>query len=179
MYLGDEEQLKHLLPSREAVIFVGDYKGNYKQLAEYLKYLTQNQTAYEEHRSGWRRGFDRAAHIRGRPLLRRSWPCRACKWALRLGSSSNSRKKHTCVNPSSGNAASMSSVGGNHSSRGDLNGKAVRGGGREVFLVLGGHLHLLPSLATLFALNLRLEDIVSLDDAELRQMPLGSPIHAK
>jgi hypothetical protein len=50
VYLGDAEHLRTLLPHPKAAIFIADYKGDYKKLADYLNYLSNNETAYEEHR---------------------------------------------------------------------------------------------------------------------------------
>jgi len=50
VYLGDSHHLKSLLPHPKAAIFIYDYHNDYNQLAQYLKYLINNQTAYEEHR---------------------------------------------------------------------------------------------------------------------------------
>lgn len=50
VYLGDSTHLKSLLPHPNAAIFVYDYNNNYESLANYLKYLMKNQSAYEEHR---------------------------------------------------------------------------------------------------------------------------------
>jgi hypothetical protein len=51
VYLGDATHLKALLPHPKAAIFVADYKGDYKALANYLNYLSNNESAYEEHRA--------------------------------------------------------------------------------------------------------------------------------
>ena len=56
IYLGDAPQFKSLLPHPKAAIFIADYNDNMTALVEYLKYLTTNETAYEEHRN-WRHTF--------------------------------------------------------------------------------------------------------------------------
>jgi hypothetical protein len=109
VYLGDSNRLRELLPltntatiqeeafaydksssrkknkgkdnkiARKAAIFVDDYKDT-KELAEYLKYLMKNKTAYEEHRA-WRQNFSIEKHLQNHPLLQTSWPCMICEWA--------------------------------------------------------------------------------------------------
>ena len=49
-------------------------------LAKYLNYLADNQTAYEEHRA-WRKGYDESVHRSTSKLLAHSWSCRICQWA--------------------------------------------------------------------------------------------------
>ena len=80
VYLGDAKHLKSLLPHPKAAIFVDDYNGNYTKLAQYLNYLTTNETAYEEHRE-WRKDFNYEANVRDKPLIATSWFCNVCRWA--------------------------------------------------------------------------------------------------
>lgn len=83
VYIGASEDFKILLPHPKAVIFVSDFQYNATALADYLLYLTRNETAYEEHRD-WRQNFSRANYIIGKPeLITRSWHCRVCDWAAR------------------------------------------------------------------------------------------------
>jgi Glycosyltransferase family 10 (fucosyltransferase) C-term len=92
VYWGDADQLRALLPDPKAAIFVSDYKGNNLQkLADYLTYLSTNQTAYEEHRN-WRKTFNSLKNRREKPLLRETWECRVCNWALE---ETQRRKKET------------------------------------------------------------------------------------
>ena len=53
IYLGDAIHLKRLLPHPKAAIFVADYNGNITTLTKYLSFLSNNETAYEEHRVWW------------------------------------------------------------------------------------------------------------------------------
>jgi hypothetical protein len=80
VYLGDHENLRALLPDPKAAIFVADYHGNITALAEYLLYLTVNETAYEEHRV-WRQSFRIKEYHDSKDLLRYTWECRICLWA--------------------------------------------------------------------------------------------------
>ncbi len=81
VYLGDAEHLKTVLPHPKAAIFVADYD-NLTLLTDYLKYLSTNATAYEEHHE-WRKEFQYDKNIEGKPLMMRSWQCRVCDWAAR------------------------------------------------------------------------------------------------
>jgi hypothetical protein len=81
VYLGDSVHLKALLPHPKAAIFVDDYGDNYTALADYLKYLSSNETAYEEHRA-WRKTFTYETNIAHKPLMQQSWYCRVCQWAV-------------------------------------------------------------------------------------------------
>ena len=71
VYLGDAVHLKSLLPHPKAAIFIADHD-NMTSLVEYLHYLTENETAYEEHRE-WRKTFSYDTHIKHKPLLQKSW----------------------------------------------------------------------------------------------------------
>eukprot|EP01041_Mallomonas_annulata_P009440 gene9441-19612_t len=81
VYLGDATHCKRLLPHPKAAIFLEDFNNDVLQLATYLKYLTKNETAYEEHRS-WHRSFNEEKHRSRDLLLHESWSCRICEWAL-------------------------------------------------------------------------------------------------
>ena len=80
VYLGDASHLKSLLPHPKAAIFIADYNGSYTKLAEYLTYLSNNETAYESHRE-WRTNFTYESNIKDKPLLQSSWYCNVCRWA--------------------------------------------------------------------------------------------------
>lgn len=83
MYWGDADHLRALLPDPKAAIFVSDYKGNMQKLADYLTYLSTNETAYEVHRN-WRKSFNSLKNRMENPLLREIWECRVCNWALEV-----------------------------------------------------------------------------------------------
>ena len=79
VYLGDSAHLKYLLPEPSAAIHVSDFQ-NISALVDYLKYLSTNETAYEQHRS-WRSRFTFEGNVRNKPILKTSWFCRVCQWA--------------------------------------------------------------------------------------------------
>ena len=81
VYWGDHSHLKSLLPHPKAAIFAADFKEDYQKLANYLSYLSLNETAYEEHRA-WRKEFNSTAHIKNHYILRNTWYCRTCEWAI-------------------------------------------------------------------------------------------------
>jgi Glycosyltransferase family 10 (fucosyltransferase) C-term len=81
VYLGDARHLNALLPHPKAAIFVADFNNNYTQLADYLTYLSNNETAYESHRE-WRKDFSYEDNIKNKPLLQSSWYCDVCRWAV-------------------------------------------------------------------------------------------------
>ena len=83
VYIGPSEDFKVILPHPKAVIFVADFLYNTSALAEYLNYLSTNETAYEEHRL-WRHNFSREVYNLNKPeLVTRSWHCRVCDWATK------------------------------------------------------------------------------------------------
>lgn len=79
-YLGDEQHLKALIPHPKSVIFVADYDQNYTKLANYLNYLSHNETAYQEYRV-WRKTYSYEKNIENNNLLNTSWHCKICQWA--------------------------------------------------------------------------------------------------
>ena len=81
MYWGDSTHLRALIPHPKSVIFVSDFEGDQVKLANYLKYLSLNETAYEEHRN-WRKHFNSTRNTEGNDLLRNSWYCNTCAWAI-------------------------------------------------------------------------------------------------
>ena len=95
VYLGDAAHLKKLLPHPKAAIFIADYNGDMQALANYLTYLTRNETAYEEHRA-WRRNFSYAENIKDKPLLQKPWECRVCEWAVANVHLRQKRVKRAC-----------------------------------------------------------------------------------
>lgn len=78
VYLGPSQDCRPLLPSDNAAIFFDDFNQNVTALSAYLRYLSGNETAYEEHRA-WRHRFDPTLH--SSPMFTKSWPCRLCEWA--------------------------------------------------------------------------------------------------
>ena len=81
VYLGPSDDCKRLLPTPSAAIFIDDFDGDFSKVADYLIYLSRNETAYELHRN-WRNQYIKnQSSFRISPLLVKSWPCRVCEWA--------------------------------------------------------------------------------------------------
>ena len=110
VYLGHSESCKKVLPHPKAAIFLDDfidlsgggadkhphhkakatsssaledpsYEAGLLALAAHLKYLSRNETAYNEHLS-WRDNFDSTKALESlQPELKVPWPCRVCEWA--------------------------------------------------------------------------------------------------
>jgi hypothetical protein len=81
VFLGSSADCKRLLPSPKAAVFIDDFNGNIGAVAQHLVYLSNNRTAYDEYRTGWRKEFDQTAYQDRNPLISKSWPCRICEWA--------------------------------------------------------------------------------------------------
>jgi len=166
VYLGDSAHLKSLLPDDKAAIHISDFHGNITALAEYLTYLTTNETAYEEHRA-WRKAFSYEKNIANKPLLQKSWFCRVCEWAAQTAPLYNNRTR------------ACTSIGeGEESTHEDYNGRAVRGNGREVYYVENNTLRSVPNLDTFFALKLELEKVVQISNTLFKRMPKGPAMPA-
>jgi len=161
IYLGDSAHFKTLLPHPKAAIFISDYNDNITALVKYLNFLTTNETAYEEHRQ-WRADFSYERNVRDKPLLQKSWFCRVCEWAV---NAAPQHHKRTRVCDKAG-----------HIARQDLNGKAVRGNTKTVYLVENNTLRSIPDLDTFFALKLELEHIIPLTENEMKRLSEGPPI---
>ena len=119
-----------------------------------------NETAYEEHRSWRRKGqYSLASFLRRNaesPLLGSSWACRVCKWAKDSAQVHHKRRRN-CAKERSDDDENRT---GGHDAyeRVDAayyNGRAVRGAGREVYLVENAKLRLIPSLDTFFCSKLK------------------------
>ena len=203
MYLGDSHRLRMLLPHSHSSIFVSDYEHNMSALADHLKYLMENETAYEEYRS-WRQGYSSHYHIVNTPALATSWPCRICEWAVSAASMHHKQVRvcagahHTSIRPSRNVSQMQSNVNtsahthtsathktSHHSSGGNghhghsassWEGKVVRGNSRTVYLVKHGHLHMIPDIATFTALKFDFQDVVVLNENDLNLIPIGIPL---
>lgn len=178
IYLGDAKTLKSILPHPKAAIFLADFGGDEVKLAAYLKMLTTNETAYEEHRA-WRANgkYSLAAFLqrnRDMPLLGNSWACRVCQWA-RDSAQVHHKRRRNCAKERSDDDENR--AGGHEAfekvDAAYYNGRAVRGGGREVYLVENAQLRLIPSLDTFFALNLSLSNVIQIGNREFEQIPKG------
>ena len=169
VYLGDAAHLKSLLPDVHAAIFIADFNNNATALVEYLYYLSLNETAYEVHRQ-WRQGFSYARNLKDRPLMEKSWYCRICEWAVKTAPLQHKRTT-VCEKSESGEVQLINLA--------QYNGRAMKSGGREVFYVQNNSLHLIPDLPTFFSLELELEKVLTISDAEFKRLPMGFPIPAK
>jgi Glycosyltransferase family 10 (fucosyltransferase) C-term len=169
VYLGDAKHLKALLPHPKAAIFVADFP-NITALAQYLTYLTTNETAYEEHRA-WRKGFTYAENVKNNPLLQHSWTCKVCKWAVETV-----RKEAHSADRDQRVKKRMSKC---HRKPGDLaslNGTVVKGGGSSVFFVENGVRRPIPDASVFASLKLDWLDVISISDGDLNSLPLGPPM---
>jgi hypothetical protein len=182
VYLGDAARLKELLPDPKAAIYESDFGGNHTALTNYLLYLQGNETAYEEHRE-WRRTYSAKKFIDGNTHLSRPWQCKICDWAVTEAPVHHKRHRvcgHNHNPPNDGSSAANvpPDVTVNALTKiADLEGKAVRGNSRKVYLVKNGMIHFIPDLATFTALNLSFEGIVVLPDHELAALKEGKPLH--
>ena len=170
VYLGDAAHLKSLLPDKHAAIFIADFDNNATALVEYLQHLSHNETAYEVHRQ-WRKLFSYERNVRNRPLLEKSWYCRICEWAVKTAPLH--RKRTTvCEKAENGEPAPPLNLA-------TLNGRAIKSSGREVYFVQNASLHLIPDLPTFFGLDLELEKVLAISEAQLKSLPKGGPVPAK
>jgi hypothetical protein len=91
IYLGDNQLVKSLMPDPKAAIFYSDFQ-NEQGLVDYIQYLLDNETAYESHRT-WRNTFKFEEYLMNRPLLKDSWYCRICQWAVKHSHKTYKRTK--------------------------------------------------------------------------------------
>jgi len=167
VYLGDAEHLRALLPHPKAAIFIADFGDNFTAMHEHLNNLMNNETAYEDLRS-WRKTFNFAEWARTRPLLQKSWFCRICDWAVAARSdeafvkkSHELKKQHFCDEK----------TGELH-----IDNKAVRGSGKQVYLLSNNTLRAIPNMDTLESLKISLDDVVVITDHELKKYTMGEPL---
>lgn len=187
VYLGDAEHLRSLLPHPKAAIFVHDFGGDYVKLADYLTFLSTNETAYEVHRA-WRKTFDYQANIARKPLLKDSWFCRVCQWVVatvhnatvshQIGNANVSAKDasyvpsllhkrtHICPNTTAGGQPIKAPP--------DWEGKAVRGSGqKQVFIVKQGALRGVPDADTFIAMGFTFDKVMVVGDKEIEAVWQG------
>lgn len=168
VYLGDAAHLKTLVPYPKAIIYLQDMNNNVSKLVEYLTYLTTNETAYEEHRE-WRRHYSLTTLKKHISLMGTTWPCAVCKWVLNNSHLHHKRIRH-CKDATNGNPPEeVRDVS-------KYNGKAIRGNGREVYLVQNGALRPIPDLNTLFSLNISLKSILLVPEKDFNSMKIIAPI---
>ena len=186
VYLGDANHLRSLLPHPKAAIFVADYDGDYAKLAQYLTYLSTNETAYEEHRA-WRHSFSYHSNIANKPLLKDSWFCRVCQWVVQIAQNATTnavkgkeevshvsvngayvpsllhKRTHICPN-STGSSAPIKAPA-------DWEGQAVRGAGqKQVYIVKEGALRGVPDADTFFAMGHTFEKVMVVGDKEIEAL---------
>ena len=169
MYLGDAAHLRTLLPHPSAAIFIADYNGDYNKLAEYLTYLSTNETAYEVHRE-WRKTFTHEGHIKNKPLLQSSWYCDVCRWAAdNAGKISRHKADELCRIDEM--LKTFSSTIGN------FEGQAIRArGDHSMYLVEKGTLRLIPDSDTLESLHLVFDGTLWVSDAEVKKCVKGEAV---
>lgn len=176
VYLGDAAQLKSLLPHPKAAIFVADFP-NITALTEYLVYLTQNETAFEEHRA-WRHDFTYEKNIAGRPAMEIPLHCRICQWAVRTINNSSSYRapRKVCLPPKENPLPTHTK----QKLPPEFENLALRPkNSRQVYLVQHGILHSIPDLPTFMALNMSLESIHVIEPDELHHMIIGESLPSK
>lgn len=166
IYLGDAIQLKALLPHPKAAIFLEDFNHNYTALADYLTFLSNNESAYEEHRL-WRQSFSISSHIHSNVLLEKPWTCRVCQWAIETIPKHHKRIR-ICDNDKDDSNLSLDTM--------KFEGQAIRGSTRQVYYFKNGELHSIPNLETFFHMKLELEKIIQLSDADIQKMKHGDPV---
>jgi len=173
VYLGDSKHLKSLLPHPKAAIFIYDYHNNYENLANYLKYLMINQTAYEEHRA-WRHTYNYTQHRMNHPLLIDSWYCRVCAWAVKA-SKNITVSKRTKLCPSENTPVQPL-----HSSKAPKRweGLALQNiDDKQIYAVKEGVLHAIPDFDTFHFLGFELEKIKQLRHDQLEHILIGEPLN--
>lgn len=166
VYLGDATHLKSLLPHPKAAIFLADYHDNYTALVQYLNFLTTNESAYEEHRSEWRKGFTYEKNIRDKPLMQENWWCRACQWAVKEAPKHHKRTR-LCIhhNEAKPVKAKLGPEWENISVR-PKNSK-------QVYLVKDGVLRPIPDIGTFLGLKLDFEKVKVIESHEFERMIVG------
>lgn len=170
IFLGDAAHLKTLIPHPKSVIFMADYNDNVTALVDYLKYLVSNETAYEEHRN-WRKDFSYQQNIKDKPLLEHSWHCRICQWAL-SAQTKDPNRFDSCPAPEEIHNKNKNLI----KAPVEWNGKAVRGGNRQIYLVKDGVLYPVPDLATFNSLNLQLESVMVVSNHEIAKYLVGEAL---
>ena len=150
-----------------SVIFLADFNNNVTALVEYLNYLTHNETAYERHRQ-WRLTYNHTTHFKQVPLLSDSWFCRVCQWAVQDAPKHHKRVR-ICPNMTDGQIVKAKAPK-------ELEGLAVRGNARQVYLIKDGILRGIPDLGTFQSLQLDLEKIKVLSDREMEVLIIGEPL---
>lgn len=172
--MGDSEHLKSLLPHPNAAIFVSDYNGNYTRLAEHLTYLSTNETAYEMHRQ-WRNNYSYENHIRDKPLLATSWPCRVCQWVA-----DNAGKLQLPQTKADGHCLDIAKSRDFHDNISYFEGRLIireSSDSNAYFLVVNATLRPIPIEKTSEWLNLDPDEAVPVNHDEIKKCELGIAYH--
>jgi len=178
VYFGDDKLVRSLLPDPKAAIFWSDFDKNVTKLALYLKYLSGNESAYEEHRR-WRHtagGFNFVKwHQNNKSYL--NWRCRICNWAI---AHPKSRRKSVCQKNEiermldSSDAAVPSSTDIH-----DWEGRFVRykspAQGEVNYFVYKGVLHEIKDSTTLISLGFTYNDCAA-EVSDIHQYSIGIPL---
>ncbi len=160
--------MKSLLPHPKAAIFIADYNNNYTALVEYLNFLTQNETAYEEHRSAWRKDFSFERNIRNKPLMQENWWCRACQWAVSEAPKHHKRTR-LCAQHTEPHAKIVKAKLGSEWEK-----LAVRPkNSKQVYLVKDGVLRPIPDIGTFMGLKLDFDKVKVIEPHEFESMIVG------
>lgn len=179
VYLGDASHLKSLIPHPKSVIFVHEF-ANLTALVDYLNYLSQNETAYEEHRA-WRKGFTYERYVKNKPLMETSWFCRVCQWAVQEGKKHHKRTRLCLPNPQE-DAADSNALPAIHSYLkqklpSEWEGVALRASNhRAIYLVKDGVLRMIPDMDTFNTLKLDLAKVKIVEPINMDYMIIGEPM---
>ncbi len=178
VYLGDAEHLKTLLPHPKAAIFVADYD-NLTMLTDYLKYLSTNATAYEEHHE-WRKEFQYDKNIEGKPLMMRSWQCGVCDWTAKeywLAQQDNLSSRSGNTTSKISNKACDSNPAVAAKLPKEKEGRLYRHRSQKnVYLVKDSLLRLIPDFTTFLSLGFDISNITVVDSQEFDRMMIGEPL---
>lgn len=180
VYLGDAAHLRNILPHPDAAIFVADYENNITALASYLQYLTNNEAAYERHRSGWRNQTSfLPTNPTGQALMNHRWNCRICQWAHQTVSTFPTHRTPLCIANTASSAAGGATGGDVPKVKlpPDWEHKALRSKKqRQVYYVKDGILHAVPDFDTFVGMKLQAEQIQVIEQAQLDTLIIGDPL---
>jgi hypothetical protein len=161
--------LRTLLPHPKAAIFIADYEGDYKKLSNYLNYLSNNETAYEEHRE-WRKDFTYEKNIKDKKLLQTSWYCRMCQYAIDNLKNINSKNldKICEKNEKINKFSDFISYFNNSSVKIDRN--------NDFYIVENNTLRFIPNQDTYVSLKLDYNAVINIPENEFKKCVKGDPI---
>ena len=153
-----------------AAIFVSDYNKNYTQLAEYLTYLSTNETAYELHRE-WRKNYTYENHIKNKPLLESSWHCRVCQWVIdNTNNISHIKADKKCIE--------VKKTQSFYDNISDFEGRLINVRPNKHFayyIVVDKTLRAVPDVHTLEFFQMEADDAIIITHEEMKKCTLGRP----